>query len=52
MRTMVALSLVGLIGIAGAVAQDAPIGLEKAWVRRAPPCRTPSRGPRPMPAAT
>ena len=36
MRTMVVLALVGLIGVAGAVAQDAPIGLEKAWVRRAP----------------
>ena len=36
MRTLVALSLVGLIGAAGALAQDAPIRLENPWVRRAP----------------
>lgn len=44
MRTIVVLSLVGLIGVTGAVAQDAPIGLEKAWVRRAP--AMPDSGPR------
>ncbi len=36
MRTVVVLSLVGLIGAAGALAQDASIRLENPWVRRAP----------------
>jgi copper(I)-binding protein len=43
MRTMVVLSLVGLIGAAGALAQDAPIRLENPWVRRAP--AMPDSGP-------
>ena len=36
MRTLLVLTLLGLIGAAGAVAQEAPIQLEKPWVRRAP----------------
>jgi periplasmic copper chaperone A len=35
MRTLVVLSLAGLIGAAGALAQDASIRLENPWVRRA-----------------
>ena len=33
---LLVLALLGLLGAAGAVAQDAPIRLEKPWVRRAP----------------
>ncbi len=36
MRTLLGLTLLGLIGAAGAGAQEAPIQLEKPWVRRAP----------------
>lgn len=36
MRPLLVVALLGLIGAAGAVAQDAPILLEKPWVRRAP----------------
>jgi periplasmic copper chaperone A len=36
MRTLLVLTLLGLIGGADAVAQEAPIQLEKPWVRRAP----------------
>jgi copper(I)-binding protein len=43
MRTMIVLVLVGLIGVAGALAQDAPIHLEHPWVRRAP--AMPDSGP-------
>ena len=43
MRTLVVLFLVGLIGAAGALAQDAPIRLENPWVRRAP--AMPDAGP-------
>ena len=43
MRMMVVLSLFGLLGAAGALAQDAPIRLENPWVRRAP--AMPDSGP-------
>ena len=36
MRPLLVLALLGLLGATGAVAQDAPIRLEKPWVRRAP----------------
>jgi periplasmic copper chaperone A len=43
MRALVVLSLVALIGAAGALAQDAPIRLENPWVRRA--AAMPDSGP-------
>jgi copper(I)-binding protein len=36
MRPLLVFALLGLLGATGAVAQDAPIRLEKPWVRRAP----------------
>jgi len=36
MRSLLALSVLGVIAVTGAVAQDAAILLEKPWVRRAP----------------
>src|ERR1700675_223047 len=36
MRILLVVTLLGLIAAAGAVAQEAPIRLEKSWVRRAP----------------
>jgi len=36
MRSLLVLALLGLLGATGVVAQDAPIRLEKPWVRRAP----------------
>jgi copper(I)-binding protein len=36
MRPLLVLALLGLLGATGVVAQDAPIRLEKPWVRRAP----------------
>jgi hypothetical protein len=52
MRTMVVLSLVGLIGAAGALAQDAPIRLENPGSAALPPCRIQGRGRRAGPPAT
>jgi copper(I)-binding protein len=43
MRTLVVLSLAGLIGAAGALAEDASIRLENPWVRRA--AAMPDSGP-------
>jgi len=43
MRTLLVVTLLGLIGVVGAMAQDAPIRLEKSWVRRAP--AMPDAGP-------
>jgi copper(I)-binding protein len=36
MRILLVVNLLGLIAAVGAVAQEAPIRLEKPWVRRAP----------------
>jgi copper(I)-binding protein len=36
MRSLLALSVLGVIAVTGVVAQDATILLEKPWVRRAP----------------
>lgn len=36
MRPLLVFALLGLLGAPGAVARDAPILLEKPWVRRAP----------------
>jgi periplasmic copper chaperone A len=43
LRTLLVSVLLGMLGAAGASAQDSPIRLEKAWVRRAP--AMPDSGP-------